>query len=60
MWTRHLESAGLTAAADHFSITTDATSASLTVYGPTTDPNSTVHDMNIELHHAVVDVRLQT
>lgn len=57
MWERALGAAGLSEASGHFSITTTATTATLDVIGVQT---GAVHDLTIELHHALVEVRLRT
>lgn len=57
IWNRALTTAGLSAGAGHFTITTGATTASLLLSGLDSGP---AHDITIEVHHAVVDVELQS
>lgn len=50
-WEQELQSAGFTSGAGEYSITSTADSVSLTFYGPTTDPASTVYDIAVTLTH---------
>lgn len=59
-WKRTLEEAGLTQGAGHFTVSRTATTASLTVYGLTTAPGSTVYDLNVIFREARVGIEVKS
>jgi len=59
-WQRTFEDAGLSAASGQFSVQSGSGVASFTLYGTTMDPGSTVHDLNVIFHQALVEVKLGT
>lgn len=64
LWADHfrdrLETAGLSESSGEFELDETATQVRLTVYGRTTAPASTTHDLLVELHLAPIDVRIET
>lgn len=58
-WKRTLEEAGLSSASGHFTVSRTSTTASLTVYGLTTAPGSTVYDLNVNFREARVGIEVR-
>lgn len=59
-WADILDRAGLDAGTGEYTTATTPTQAQLVVYGKTTAPASTEHDINIDLTYGSIDVRLST
>lgn len=59
-WRIAFGDAGLQESAGHFTVSSGPGAASFTLYGPTTDPASTVHDLNVIFRQALVEMDLGT
>lgn len=58
-WTDMLESLGLRSASGHFAVSSNATHATLDLYGAVSDPASEVYDIEIQLRKADIRVELE-